>query len=104
MTLLELLPNLFYSFISLILNFIALLLQPIDKIISSLLPDLSNIFTLIGNLLEIIFSQTGWVISFLALPHTAVNLIVTYLIISVIASYSVYFIKLAIKWYNNLKT
>lgn len=104
MTLLELLPNLFYSFISLILNFIALLLQPIDKIISSLLPDLSNIFTLIGNLLEIIFSQTGWVISFLGLSSTAINLIVTYLIISVTASYSVYFIKLAIKWYNNLKT
>lgn len=104
MSLLELLPNLFYSLISLILNFIALLLQPIDKIISSLLPDLSNIFTLIGNLLEIIFSQAGWAISFLGLSQTAVNLVVTYLIVSVTSSYSVYFIKLAIKWYNNLKT
>lgn len=104
MTILELLPNLFYSFISLILNFIALLLQPIDKIILSLLPDVSNLFTLIGNLLEIIFSNAGWAISFLGLSHTAVNIVVTYLIISVTASYSVYFIKLAIKWYNNLKT
>lgn len=104
MTILDLLPNLFYSLVSLILNFIALLLQPIDKIISSLLPDVSNLFTLIGNLLEIIFSNAGWVISFLGLSHTAINILVTYLIFALTTSYSVYFIKLAIKWYNNLKT
>ena len=103
MTLLELLPNLFYSLISLVLSFISLILTPIDLLISRLFPDLSNILTYIGSLLTLISSGIGWVISLSGLSSVAISLVVSYYTFSITASLSMYVIKLAIKWYHKLK-
>lgn len=104
MTILDLLPNLFYSLVSLVISFVSLLLKPIDMIISSLFPDLSNLLTLIGQLFTLISSGIGWVISLTGLSYTAINLVVLYYTFAVTASLTVYTVKLAIKWYNKLKT
>ena len=103
MTLLELLPNLFYSIISLVLSFISLLLIPIDLLISRLFPDLSNLLTHIGSLLTVISTGIGWAISLTGLSTIAISFIVSYYVFSVTASLSMYVIKLAVKWYNKLK-
>ena len=57
------LSNFIYGIINLIINFIALLLTPIDNLILSFLPDLSNAFTAIGSYLSVIASSIGWAIS-----------------------------------------
>ena len=103
MNLLEILPNLFYSFINLIISFISLILRPIDLIISAAFPDLSNILSLVGQLLTIISSGIGWAISLTGISYTAINLVVLYYTFAVTSSLAVYTIKLAIKWYDKLK-
>lgn len=104
MTIIELLPTLFYSFVNLIIGFISLILKPIDMLILSVFPDLSQLLTYIGELLELISSGLGWAISFTGLSHTAINLVVLYYTFSITISLTMYTIKLAVKWYNYLKT
>lgn len=104
MTIIELLPTLFYSFVNLIIGFISLILKPIDMLILSVFPDLSQLLTYIGELLELISSGLGWVISLTGLSYTAINLVVLYYTFSITISLTMYTIKLAVKWYNYLKT
>lgn len=89
--------------IKFIINLINLLLLPIDKLIQAYIPDLSNIFTNIGQLFTYIASGLGWAISFLGISQSVIALIITYYTFKLTVQFIAYTIKLAIKWYNSLK-
>ena len=89
--------------ISLIIGLVSLILTPIDNLIQSALPELSNAFTAIGNFLNLISSGIGWVISLTGLSSEAISLIVAYFVFALTAPMLFYMIKLALSWYNRLK-
>lgn len=89
--------------ISLIINLVSVILLPFDSIIQSVLPDLSNAFSSIGQFLNIATSGIGWVISLSGISTTALSLIVAYFGFKLTAPLAFYMIKLALSWYNKLK-
>lgn len=97
------LSNFLFGIINLIVGFISLLLTPIDNLILSLLPDLSNAFTSIGTYLNIISSGLGWAISLTGLSPSSISLLITYYVFKLTAPITFYLIKLAVAWYNKLK-
>lgn len=95
--------EIFTTFISLIISFISLLLIPIDNLILSVLPDLSNAFTGIANLFNYISTGIAWGISLTGLSSASLTLIVVYYTFKLTAPMLFYLIKLAISWYNRIK-
>lgn len=89
--------------IKLIVGLVSLLLAPIDNLIQSVLPELSNALTAVGNFLNIISSSIGWAISLTGLSSETISLIVVYFTFTLTAPMLFYLIKLALSWYNRLK-
>lgn len=88
---------------SLIITLVSVILAPIDLAIQSVLPDLSNALTSVGNLFSLIGQSIGWGISVLGLSSETISLIVLYFTFKLTAPMLFYMIKLAITWYNKLK-
>lgn len=95
--------KLLMGIIKLIVGLVSLILTPIDNLIQSALPQLSNAFTAIGNFLNIISSSIGWCVSLTGLSSEAISLIVAYFTFTLTAPLLFYMIKLALSWYNRLK-
>lgn len=95
--------KLLMGIIKLIVGLVSLILTPIDNLIQSVLPQLSNAFTAIGNFLNIISSSIGWCVSLTGLSSEAISLIVAYFTFTLTAPLMFYMIKLALSWYNRLK-
>ena len=89
--------------IGLIISLVNLILTPIDNLITSALPDLSNALTAVGNFLTLCLQSIGWVISLSGLSSACITLIVVYFTFKLTAPLLFYFIKLALSWYNRLK-
>ena len=89
--------------ISLIIGLVNIILTPIDAIIVSALPDLSNAFTAIGSFLNVAGQSIGWVISLTGLSSSTISLVVTYYTFKLTAPFLFYMIKLALAWYNKIK-
>lgn len=89
--------------IKLIISLVNVILTPIDAIIVSVLPDLSNAFTAIGSFLSIISSGIGWAVSLTGLSSATISLIVAYYTFKLTAPFLFYMIKLALSWYNKIK-
>lgn len=89
--------------IGLIVGLVSLILTPIDNLILSVLPDLSNALTAVGSFLNVISGGVGWVISATGLSSETISLIVLYFTFKLSAPMLFYMIKLALSWYNKLK-
>lgn len=89
--------------ISLILDLVNVLLVPIDSVIDSVLPNLSGAINAVGSLLSIITRSIGWGISALGIPSSAISLLIAFYTFKLTAPLLFSTIKLALKWYNNLK-
>ena len=89
--------------IGLIVGLVSLILTPIDNLILSVLPDLSNALTAVGSFLNLISGGVGWVISTTGLSSETISLIVLYFTFKLSAPMLFYMIKLALSWYNKLK-
>lgn len=89
--------------IKLIISLVSLILTPIDNLILTVLPDLSNGLTAVGSFLNLISNGIGWVISASGLSNEALSLIVAYFAFKLTAPMLFYLIKLALSWYNKLK-
>lgn len=87
----------------LIISLVSLILAPIDLLIESLLPDLSNALTSVGEFFNLVGQSIGWGISTLGLSNETLSLIVLYFTFKLTAPIAFYMIKLAIKWYDKLK-
>ena len=89
--------------IKLIVSLVSLILAPIDNLIQSALPDLSNALTAVGNFFNLISDVIGWVVSATGLSNETLSLIVMYFTFKLTAPMFFYMIKLALSWYNKLK-
>lgn len=89
--------------IKLIVSLVSLILTPIDNLIQSALPDLSNALTAVGNFFNLISDVIGWVVSATGLSNETLSLIVMYFTFKLTAPMLFYMIKLALSWYNKLK-
>jgi len=89
--------------IKLIVSLVSLILAPIDNLIQSALPDLSNALTAVGNFFNLISDVIGWVVSATGLSNETLSLIVMYFTFKLTAPMLFYMIKLALSWYNKLK-
>lgn len=89
--------------ISLIIGLVSLILTPIDNLILTALPNLSNALTAVGNFLNLISNGIGWAVSLTGLSNEALSLIVMYFTFKLTAPMLFYMIKLALSWYNKLK-
>ena len=89
--------------ISLIIGLVSLILTPIDNLILTALPNLSNALTGVGNFLNLISNGIGWAVSLTGLSNEALSLIVMFFTFKLTAPMLFYMIKLALSWYNKLK-
>ena len=89
--------------ISLIIGLVSLILTPIDNLILTALPNLSNALTAVGNFLNLISNGIGWAVSLTGLSNETLSLIVMYFTFKLTAPMLFYMIKLALSWYNKLK-
>lgn len=88
---------------NLIVSLVSTLLKPIDLLILQFLPDLSNAFTAIGNMLNLASQYVGFAISITGLSNETLSLIVLYYTFKLTIPLMVSTIKSAIKWYDKLK-
>lgn len=91
------------GFLKVIISLTSVLLSPLDSLISSFIPGLSNVFNAIGGFFTLISQSLGWVVSLSGLSTTALSFIVIYFTFKLTAPIGAYMIKLAIKWYNAIK-
>ena len=90
--------------IKFVIHSINLLLKPIDLFIEKFLPDLSNGLSYIGGFFNWLSDLIPWGVSYFGLHREILSLIVAYLTFKLTVPVLVYGIKIAIKWYNALKT
>lgn len=95
--------KLLLGIIKLIVSLVSVILTPIDNLIQSALPQLSDALTAVGNFLNLISNGIGWVISLTGLSANAISLLVAYYVFILTAPMLFYMIKLALSWYNRLK-
>lgn len=93
----------FEMFIIIAITLLRLLFLPLNLLISVALPALVPIFASLDDYFEILFSQIAWGISLVALPATAVALIISYYTIKL--TYPIYFwlFKNVLHWVQMLK-
>lgn len=95
--------KLLMGIIKLIVSLVTVILSPIDTLIETALPDLSNALTAVGSFFSFISQGIGWAVSLTGLSNEALSLIVMYFIFKLTAPMLFYMIKLALSWYNKLK-
>lgn len=89
--------------IKLIVGLVSVILTPIDNLISTALPDLSNVLDSVSAFLNIATQSVGWVISLTGISSSVISIIVLYYGFKLTAPMLFYMIKLALSWYNKLK-
>ena len=89
--------------INIILFLVNLILLPIDALISTLLPDLSNALTSVAIMFDYALSYIGFAIDMTGLSDLAIGLIVSYWVFKLSAPLLVSTIKTALNWYRTLK-
>lgn len=88
---------------SLIISLVNVLLAPIDALISSALPDLSNALDSISSFFQFINTVIGYAIDASGLSDISIGLIVSYYVFVIGGTFSISVVKLALKWYEKLK-
>lgn len=87
---------------SLIISLVGVILAPIDALIESTLPGLSDALSAIGTFFQTCTSAIGWVLSCFGLSSTCISLIIVYFTFKLTVPLLIHTVKLAIKWYHML--
>ena len=87
----------------LILSLVNLILLPIDTLISTYLPSVSDALDMVSSFFNWVSNLLPWGISWFGLSSTTIALFVAYTTFELTVPLLVHTIKLAIKWYNSLK-
>lgn len=82
---------------------INLILTPIDAVITQYLPALNTMLANVADFFTLIFSTMGWAVSVSGIPSAMWSVIVSYYIFVLTVPFSIYIVKLAIRWYHYLK-
>lgn len=88
---------------SLVINFINILLTPINTIISNMLPGLNTILSYIGSFFSMVGQYFGWLTNALLIDSEVLSFLILYWTFKLTFPLAVSTIKLVVKWYNALK-
>lgn len=86
-----------------IMKLVAVLLSPIDNLITQFLPGVSSVLGFITNALNLVGEFFGWIIDASLINHEVVAFLITVLTFRLTVPLMVSSIKLVVKWYNSLK-
>ena len=86
-----------------IIALVNIILAPIDLAIAAALPELDQALSSIGSMFDVVNGVVGFVISASGLSDVAIDLVIAYWVFALTVPLTFNSIKLAIKWYNNLK-
>lgn len=104
----DLVSNMLNGLLQLILDFVIfvvnLILIPFDSLIESFFPDLSSALSSISSAFAVSLQYIGWIIDSVGLESITVILIVDYFIFKLTIPLQAYVVKIAVSWYNHLKT
>lgn len=87
----------------LIISLVNVLLTPIDAVISQFMPGLDNALALVNGFIDWAINLIPWGMSWFGLSSTTITLLVAYFTFELTVPLAVHTMKLAVKWYNNLK-
>lgn len=88
---------------SLIIGLVNLILVPIDAIIEKALPSVADGLDMVANFFAWVSGLIPWGISWFGFNSIVIGLFVAYMTFELTVPLTVHTIKLAIKWYNQLK-
>lgn len=88
---------------SLIIGLVNLILSPIDNLIAQYLPSVSSGLNTVSNFFNWVAGLIPWGISWFGFNSTVIGLFVAYTTFELTVPLLIHTIKLAIKWYNQLK-
>lgn len=88
---------------SLIIGLVNLILLPIDLIIENALPSVADGLDMVSNFFNWVSNLIPWGISWFGFNDIVIGLFVAYITFELSVPLAVHTIKLAIKWYNQLK-
>lgn len=98
------LSELFYGLFDLAAGVIKIFLIPIDTVISTFLPDLSEALNAVSDLFNnYIAGGIAWAVSLTGLSRASFVLIIAYFTFKLTVPVLFYLIKLVIHWYDRLK-
>lgn len=87
----------------LIMGLVDVVLKPIDLLIESVLPDVSQGLYFIGQLFDIVGKGLSWAVNASGLHSGILSFLVLFMTFKLTVPVTVSAIKKAIKWYNALK-
>lgn len=86
-----------------IISLVNLLLAPIDLLIESAFPSISDGLDMVSNFFNWVAGLIPWGISWFGLNSTVILLFVAYTTFELTVPVAVHTVKLALKWYDKLK-
>ena len=89
--------------ISMITTLIYGILSPIDALIQSNFPVLSDAINAVGTLLDFLSNSIVWAVNLSGLSASCISLIIAYYTFKLTLPLAISGIKLVVKWYNALK-
>ena len=87
----------------LVISLVSLLLSPIDSLISSSMPALSDGLNAVASFFNWVGNLMPWGMSWFALSSSVVSLFIAYMTFKLTVPLAINTVKLAIKWYDKLK-
>lgn len=86
-----------------VIGLVNIVLSPIDALMTSLLPDVANLFGYISGYFNLALQVLGFVLDTLLIPDEVLAFIALYYVFKLTVPYTIYTMKFVIAWYNNLK-
>lgn len=94
----DFLLGLFGILMAVLVSIVNLILLPFSLIIQTLLPDLSGALEVIADYFDIVGTYLAWVLNAIAIPSLAIVVLVTYYLFAYSTTFTVWIVKLIIKW------
>lgn len=93
----------FSALFKIVIKLVGVLLYPIDQLIATALPNLSDALTGVGQSFQQLCDYIPWAVSYFALKPWVWTLLVGYVTFKLTVPFVVHTVKLAIDWYDKLK-
>lgn len=95
--------NIYISVFGFMSDIISIFLSPLDTLLSSIIPDYSNMGNYIQAFFDYFYDIFLWAISWFNIPKPAINLILGYISFRVLLFFGTLSYKLFIRWWGVLK-
>jgi len=96
--------SVFNVFLGVIYGLLSIVLIPLDALVDTFAPALTDYISAITDFLDLITTYIGWAIDASGIPVPILGLIVAYLVFKLTAPVQVWLIKFGVMWYSRLKT